>query len=218
MVYWRRSPHSHERSEGQTCSQARIVSPSVFETAEGGDQDRKAQHKVETQHPGPGSTDAPKEADGRPKEIKPWYQLSDDDMKLYLDQIIVPKNTLLMDPTTSHLLRKNENSADVFEMKAYQDIDTYDFILAPVNDRTAEEREGGGHWSLLLYARDTNTYYHLDSLEPHNNKYAEQLAAQLSGDPSVDVVQLRCCRQKSSVECGVYVLHFCDLVCSLISN
>lgn len=151
-------------------------------------------------------------------ETNTWYKLPDEDIKLYLDNISIPENTLLLDPTISHLLRKNENVEDVFETKAYTDIDSYEYVLAPVNDRTTDEREGGAHWSLLLYARETNTYFHLDSLEPHNKKYAEQLAAKLSGDPCVSVVQVKCRRQTSSVECGAYMLQYCDTICSLIKN
>lgn len=123
-----------------------------------------------------------------------------------------------MEPAVSHLLKNAENSKEVTEILGGSALDTYDYVLAPVNNRVNDEEEGGGHWSLLLYTRDTDTYHHLDSLEPHNQRHAEQLAARLSGDPCVSVVCLRCCRQKFSVECGAYVLHFADIICSMIRN
>lgn len=159
------------------------------------------------------------EVNARERDTEGWYQLEDEDIKLYLDQLVsVPENVLLLDPVIGHLLQRCEDAEEILQVRASQDFDTYDYVLAPVNDRINDETEGGGHWSLLLYTRNTNTFYHLDSLEPHNQRHAEQLAARISGDPHVNVVQMRGCRQRSHVECGAYVLRFCELTCAMIRN
>lgn len=53
-------------------------------------------------------------------------------------------------------------------MRKDLEVDTYNYILAAVNDCEDEGEEGGGHWSLLVSERAINTYYDLDSLEPLN--------------------------------------------------
>jgi hypothetical protein len=41
-------------------------------------------------------------------------------------------------------------------------------VLMPINDECDVEKAWGGtHWALLIYARLTNTFYLLDSLETH---------------------------------------------------
>lgn len=147
-----------------------------------------------------------------------WYRLPDEDIQLYMDRIKVPRNTLVLEPSVSHLLKRIDNVEEVNQLLNDLSVDSYDYVLAPVNDRSDDSKEGGAHWSLLMYTRDTDTYYHLDSLEPLNSNHAEQMAARLSGDKNVSVVRLRCCRQKSDVECGAYMLKFIDIVCSRIQN
>lgn len=148
----------------------------------------------------------------------PWHKLQDEEMKTFMDQIPVPDNAILLEPSVSHLVKKSSSTEDVADVRKKLDLDKYDYVLAAVNDRQDDDSEGGVHWSLLVYTRETDTYLHLDSLEPMNSKHAEQLAAKLSGDPDVNVVQLKCRRQEQSVECGAYVLHYIDLICTMIKN
>ncbi|KAG8313156.1 hypothetical protein J6590_006713 [Homalodisca vitripennis] len=139
-----------------------------------------------------------------------WYNLSDGEMKMYLDQIQVPGNANRIDLSVSHFLKINPDREDTVKMRNY--------VLAAVNNREDETREGGTHWSLLVYTRESNTYYHLDSVEPLNRPHAQRLAVALSGDPDVNVVQIQCRQQKSGVECGAYVVHYTELICSMIVN
>ncbi|XP_046660180.1 NEDD8-specific protease 1-like [Homalodisca vitripennis] len=105
---------------------------------------------------------------------------------------------------------------DTVKMRSSLALDTYDYVLAAVNNREDETREGGTHWSLLVYTRESNTYCHLDSVEPLNRPHAQRLAVALSGDPDVNVVQIQCRQQKGGVECGAYVVHYIELICSMI--
>ncbi|XP_046674767.1 sentrin-specific protease 8-like [Homalodisca vitripennis] len=147
-----------------------------------------------------------------------WYNLSDEEMKMYLDQIQVPGNANRIDLSVSHFLKINTDSEDTVKMRSSLALDTYDYVLAAVNNREDETREGGTHWSLLVYTRESNTYYHLDSVEPLNCPHAQRLAVALSGDPDVNVVQMQCRQLKSGVECGGYVVHYIELTCSMIVN
>lgn len=147
-----------------------------------------------------------------------WYKLSDEDMKLYIDKLSIPTNALVLEPTISHFIKSSESTEDTRNMLKDIAADTFEYIIAPVNDRSDETAEGGGHWSLLVYARETDTFFHLDSLDPMNRSHADRLAAKLSGVTPTSVEQLRCCRQEKYVECGVYVLHYIQMLCSRIKN
>lgn len=149
---------------------------------------------------------------------KKWYTLPDEDMNLYIEKLLIPTNTLVLEPTVSHFIMKSESTEDINTLLKDRAADTFAYIMAPVNDRSDDSREGGAHWSLLLYTRETDTYFHLDSMEPMNSKHAERLAARLNGGNPVNVVQIRCCRQEGSVECGTYVLHFIQMICRRIQN
>lgn len=152
------------------------------------------------------------------KNTDSWYKLPDEDLTLHLLKVQIPENTLVLQPSISHLLKNSKITSEVNTLLSDLQVDTYDYILAPVNDNNDDSREGGTHWSLLMYTRQTDTYYHLDSLEPLNTTHARRLAARISGDPDVDVVRLRCRRQEKSVECGAYVLHYIQLICYRIQN
>lgn len=147
-----------------------------------------------------------------------WYMLPDEDIKQHLDRLTTPKNTLVLDPAVSHLIKKSQSLEEVQTLLKDAAVDKYEYVLAPVNDRKDDSKQGGSHWSLLMYTRNTDTYHHLDSLEPLNTSHAERLAARLSGDPSVNVVKLRCRRQEQGVECGAYMLQFIELICSRINK
>lgn len=171
------------------------------------------QHKISSKEP------MLKPVTGRnPEPQTPWHNLQDEEMKIYLDRITIPENTLILDPSVSHLVKKSNSKDDVAEVRKKLKVDSYDFVLAAVNDRKDDSKEGGVHWSLLVYTRETDTFLHLDSLEPMNTEHAQQTAAKLSGDTDVNIVQLRCRRQEQGVECGAYVLHYIDLICSMIRN
>ncbi|KAG8286093.1 hypothetical protein J6590_067615 [Homalodisca vitripennis] len=145
-----------------------------------------------------------------------WYNLSDEEMKMYLDQIQVPGNANRIDLSVSHFIKINTDSEDTVKMRSSLALDTYDYVLAAVKNREDETREGGTHWSLLVYTRESNSYYHLDSVEPLNRPHAQRLAVALSGDLDVNVIQIQCRQQKSGVECGAYVVHYIELICSMI--
>lgn len=172
-------------------------------TTENGGKARKADHKEEKQKDPPMT-----EAD--------WYRLSDEELQLYMSKVTVPDNVKLLDVIVSHMLKINQDQSDTDKMRRSLALDTYDYVLATVNDREKEEKEGGTHWSLLLYTRENHTYYHLDSVEPLNRPHAQRLAVNLSGDPDVSVIQLQCRQQDGGVECGAYAVHFAEVICSMV--
>jgi sentrin-specific protease 8 len=71
----------------------------------------------------------------------------------------------------------------------------------------------GSHWSLLVYERTTNTFYHYDSIENCNNQHAKLLACNLfnlihkNKHLEFDFHEMDCPQQTNSYDCGPYMLH-----------
>lgn len=47
-------------------------------------------------------------------------------------------------------------------------LNSYRFLFIPVSDAEALCREGGSHWSFLVFDKDNNTFYYCDSLKGKN--------------------------------------------------
>ena len=47
-----------------------------------------------------------------------------------------------------------------------------DYIIFPMNDNEDVENDTGDHWSLLVYGKKTNKFYHYDSIGRSNEKHA----------------------------------------------
>jgi len=83
------------------------------------------------------------------------------------------------------------------------------FIFLPVNDCTQVESPGGSHWSLLVYCKNEDTFFHYDSSSGSNYSHAKQLAMKLSKFLSPEeaaFVQPDTLQQKNGYDCGIHVL------------
>lgn len=154
-----------------------------------------------------------------------WYQLNDDQIQSWFNHYLnIPKNTLVIPPTISHLLKMCQDRSELTDILKHLHITTYDYVMAIVNNRTDESgAEGeGDHWTLLVYHRGDGVFYHLDSTAGFNHPHAIKLANNLRRgglhliDDKTDVMEVSCFQQKSNVECGIHVLHNAEVVCSLI--
>lgn len=84
-------------------------------------------------------------------------------------------------------------------------------IFMALNDCVDVTSPGGSHWSLLIYDRPQNTFYHADSFNDSNYAQAKKLAKNLSvyfnpqksesSLQTLDVLQ-----QENSYDCGVHLL------------
>ncbi|CAA7025045.1 unnamed protein product [Microthlaspi erraticum] len=95
-----------------------------------------------------------------------------------------------------------------------------DVLIFPVNNNgNVELAEGGSHWSLLVYYKDANTFFHHDSFMGVNRWEAKQLSKAISpfvsdgdGDAAYrersDTPQ-----QKNGYDCGVYALAVAQVIC-----
>ncbi|KAJ4867412.1 NEDD8-specific protease 1 [Raphanus sativus] len=98
-----------------------------------------------------------------------------------------------------------------------------DLLIFPVNDNTnVELAEGGLHWSLLVYHREANSFFHHDSLMGLNKWSAKQLFEAVSPFVSDGDAMYRECsdtpQQKNGYDCGVYLLAIARVICQWFSS
>ncbi|KAJ8898250.1 hypothetical protein PR048_003610 [Dryococelus australis] len=84
------------------------------------------------------------------------------------------------------------------------------FIFFAVNDCSNVESPGGSHWSLLVFSKSENMFFHLDSMKWANEKEAKGLARNLAtylckNTPGSyqEVVTLQ---QENGYDCGIHLV------------
>merc|ERR1711962_1148036 len=102
------------------------------------------------------------------------------------------------------------------QMKALG-IDKAKRVIMPVNNsEQLEEWSSGSHWTILGWDRESNTFYHIDSLPGQKVKHAKNLAADLLDGSIFDItgnLQARFIeleeygKQKNGFDCGLYVIY-----------
>ncbi|CAG0884292.1 unnamed protein product [Cyprideis torosa] len=102
---------------------------------------------------------------------------------------------LTLDPSVAQLVKLSHPEMAQAVTSDLRIPSDYDLVLVPVNDCTDPEVVlGGSHWSLLVWEKQTNTSYHLDSTESNGNlSAAEQVAGRLFSEkpsPPPSVAQM----------------------------
>lgn len=91
-------------------------------------------------------------------------------------------------------------------------------IIFAVNDNSSTEA-GGSHWSLCVFSKEENRFYHYDSSSGSNNSSCKNLVRILKAClncESADMVNSTCLQQNNSYDCGIFLLCHTDLVCRTI--
>lgn len=92
------------------------------------------------------------------------------------------------------------------------------FLIFPINNND-QDAAGGSHWSLCVFSKSDNTFYHFDSSRYFNHQPCEQLVNIIKKClqiPSAEFQHVDCLQQNNSYDCGIYVLCHADLVCKTI--
>lgn len=88
------------------------------------------------------------------------------------------------------------------------------YIFIPVNDSESIELEiTGSHWSLLLYAKESRSFYYYDSIGNYNIKSAERIANRISQTLGLPMAQekskVSVCptpQQNNGTDCGIFMI------------
>ncbi|XP_052861851.1 sentrin-specific protease 8 [Anopheles cruzii] len=89
------------------------------------------------------------------------------------------------------------------------------FVFFALNDNDRADRAGGTHWSLLVFSRPEQTFYHFDSSRNANGEYARGLVAILKRALCCPEAAMRtgdCLQQSNGYDCGIHVLCTADAV------
>lgn len=91
-------------------------------------------------------------------------------------------------------------------------------IIFAVNDN-ASTAAGGSHWSLCVFSKTENRFFHFDSSSGSNKSSCLSLVKILKtclSCETADISNVPCLQQNNSYDCGVFVLCHTDLVCRTI--
>ena len=153
----------------------------------------------------------------RSLEDRKWV---DDQMiaiSLDIKQNEVNKTTdkvLFVSPSTTQLIRKSKDNTDIKE--TIKDLKIYekDWVFYPVSNNDQVSKPGGGtHWSLLVYCKLKDVYYHHDPINPMNGMHAAELIKKIA---SVDnrfshfQMDVKCPQQNNGYDCGPYIMLFAN--------
>ena len=85
-----------------------------------------------------------------------------------------------------------------------------EYIFFPVNNNETFDREGGTHWSLLVYNKNIKTWFHLDSMHDLNNVHARQLMNRVNtymdNETPPKFVETNCTQQNNGYDCGTFTM------------
>ena len=86
---------------------------------------------------------------------------------------------LFIKPTIAHWISTEASDEKDRENKDRTltsfDLKKKNIILMPVCKRGNNDKEGGEHWSLLVYKKDVNKWFHFDPINTYNDTVARNL-------------------------------------------
>lgn len=136
----------------------------------------------------------------------------------YLSNLGNNKDVILVDPIVSSLVKHDIKSAT--HHLSCLEVQTKTFIVLPVNNNCQEKE--GTHWSLLLYDKIHEVFWHFDSLEGTNREHAVQLANNLKlflgVNGEVEFFEVECPQQSNGYDCGCFALYFAHNIINKITR
>lgn len=138
--------------------------------------------------------------------------VTDDTIQVVFDILnssIVRKDIVFISPVLSLAIKFLENYGEIL---LHQNLENKQFIFIPLNDSSEVQSNGGSgtHWSLLLWHKSQDKFYHFDSLDNLNDRHAkytcERLATFYSVTAKPSLINVRTPRQTNGVDCGIHMI------------
>lgn len=127
----------------------------------------------------------------------------------YLDMVVFKNN--------QNILFMSAEVTQCLKVVSYDEISIFlepldavnkSFIFFPINDNQSD-KIGGSHWSLLVFSKPENKFYHFDSMDSNNQRQCENLIIKIKRFLNVSTFTLQqadCLEQTNSYDCGIHVL------------
>lgn len=115
---------------------------------------------------------------------------------------------LLISPSTTQLI-KLSSYFTILSTLSQMAFDQMNYVFFCVSDseninHNKSNETDGKHWSLLLFKKSNNTYYHFDSIQGFNFKQAKQIANKIN--PTSSIIDVPTIQQTNNYECGMHVI------------
>lgn len=94
------------------------------------------------------------------------------------------------------------------------------FIIFAINNNSSF-KAGGSHWSLCVFSKADNTFYHFDSNLSSNFSSCASLVKTLGPCFNCKISEIKevdCLQQNNGYDCGIFVLCHAELVCLTIKE
>ena len=152
-------------------------------------------------------------------------QVAIEDIEKYGE--IKNESTLYVVPSLSHFIKcAPQNDVETQLNKNNATLKSH--MVFTVNDCKGDLGSGeGSHWSLLIYERKRNTWYHVDSGGNANAPHAERIMDKVNKylvkqgilvNANTDYVVCRCTQQRNGYDCGPLAILFAKKICKMIAR
>ena len=141
------------------------------------------------------------------------------------DQNMKDAKILLVNPSATYILKECADKKIVNDLKQDLKINEMEWVFYPINNNKKSDSVGGTHWSLLLFCKKENRYYHYDPIEGKNKDHAKELILntlelnnfRLGALP--EYRQAKCPKQENSYDCGPYImLYIREIINNIITG
>lgn len=97
-----------------------------------------------------------------------------------------------------------------------------DLIFFALNNNS-QHAAGGSHWSLLVWSRPVQTFFHFDSSTPSNHHVGEAMVAKLKDflqcpSDMVPLKEAKCLQQANTYDCGIHVIAQAEFVAKHVTK
>ena len=129
------------------------------------------------------------------------------------------RNMVFVKPEISQLIKASTDQDEVEKTIRNLGLRNADWVFFPVNNNETD-KEGGSHWSLLLYSGKGNTFYHFDPVRGLNDRSVARIVRKLIDCEKKipDVKYVMCPRQINSYDCGPYTIMYTEKIAENIEE
>lgn len=136
----------------------------------------------------------------------------------YLSSSFPSDDILLVPPSIAFWIKECPDPASLKDFMEPLHLPRRKLILLPINDNSDVcMAEGGSHWSLLAFERNSNVFVHHDSSYGFMNEYhAKQVYKVTLPYTASSAIYKECPgtpKQVNGYDCGVYVLAIARVIC-----
>ncbi|XP_026448611.1 NEDD8-specific protease 1-like isoform X1 [Papaver somniferum] len=141
----------------------------------------------------------------------------------YLQSGSSSQDVLLLPPSISFLIMNYPHSENLKDIVEPLKLREKKVVIFAINNNTNVEAEGGSHWSLLAYEKNSEVFVHHDSMGTSNKMYAEKLYRAVVGfmgecksdSSKIRLLECPCTpQQKNGFDCGLYVTAITKVICN----